>query len=246
MLVSSFLPSAQSRKIRKDWQPLKNAQRSSLVISGGPSFDRDVASVVIGRRHELCVWAINSFVDSPFATTIRPDYYCISDAGCGEEQIDAIAKYTKENNVVTVLPLNFPYKNKFTKILAFDDRQQFIVPQQLPWKPRGYPSNTTWKAIHLARFMTSGPVFVAGFDYDYLNRLRVDSANQLSLKNAHHHGKSLQVLENFPSVSNFCLFYAIDLYLGRRNSPSDTFNLSRSSHIDFLPKITLKEFCGRI
>lgn len=170
---------------------LKNSKRgkTALVLANGPSVARlDPAKIRrLQRENGLEVFAVNSFVSSPMAEVVKPDYYLLSDPAFFypdkfphlTERLTRDMAQLADADIPCFVPLErydaVPFRQKY----GYYDRGNLFLSKITITGPRSYISMTSYKALAAACFMGYDQIYICGFDNDYFLNVVVDEHNDL-------------------------------------------------------------------
>ncbi len=247
-----FLPTRRCRKIKARWESCEEskADRVVVVIAGGPSFTEDMAKILIKYRNSLDIMAMNFYCDNRFSDKLVPDYYVLSDPenlnitnGRLAEKNRNLLSYINSHKTKVICPFGEKWDDLYRPFLVFDDREIYIGRNISPFKPRGYPSNTAFKAVAIAIAMNYQKIFIVGLDYNYPNKLYVNKKNELYLKDEHHYGaKETYYGIHFKNVAHALNWWSFDYQLFSRVNSDNITNVTSNSMIDFYKRIDPVDF----
>lgn len=165
------------------------AGKQVLVLANGPSVAKlDPEKISrLQRESGLEVFAVNSFISSPMAQTVRPDYYLLSDPAFFQperfphltERLTRDMARLAQADIPCFVPLEryggVPFRRKF----GYYDRGNLFLNKITITGPRSYISMTSYKALAAACFMGYDRIYICGFDNDYFLNVVVDEQNDL-------------------------------------------------------------------
>lgn len=246
-LIAIFCLLGLQNKLRREWARLRISAKDIVIIANGPSFNDEIAKKLKENRSKFILIVLNAYIKNDVSSYLRPDFYVLSDPNHPVGLLEQIAAYSKKHRVKCITPKKGALKDYFDNPLLFDDRQCLLLKNQCPWRPRGYPSNTTFKAIACAKFLTTGGIYLFGFDYNISQKLRVDSANDLYLKDEHHYGSKARYVGHLhSSVSAALIFWGADLFFAKRLNSRRVLNITNTSLVDFLSRKSPPEFFAEL
>lgn len=252
LVYKEVIPTRKYRELRKSWAGhMKMAtDRDAVLIAGGPSFTKEMSEIVVRHRSRVDVVAVNFYCKSVTSDSIIPDYYVLSDPGnlrASEPSMrvnnQILTEYLQKHSVRVVCPLANDWVDKYDPFLCFDDEELFLYGNISPLRPRGYPSNTFFKAIAIALALGYGRIFLLGLDYDYPRKLWLDKKNQLYLRDEHHYGQQDTSCEPyFKNVAHALSWWSVDFHLFSRVKAGNIYNVTDSSLVDFYTRISPSDF----
>lgn len=238
--------------IRDKWLPYRNPRRKKcFIIAGGKSFAPEIAEYLIKHREQFDVFAINFFHDSSYSDLIVPDYYVISDPdhfrfdgtplGTSNRHLK---KYIDRHKPCIIAPRLGNWHLFSDQYLPFNDLEDLSTSNISPLYPRGYTSNTAFKAIAAALYMNYTLILLSGFDHNYATHIFVDVDGRLYLKEQHHHcPDSLTPLSDlFESSAHALHCYALNLWTMRHLSSPRILNISDDTLVDCFRRVKIQDF----
>jgi hypothetical protein len=112
-----------------------------------------------------------------------------------------------------------------------------------PRYPRGYTSNTTFKAIALMLKVGYEKIYIMGLDYDYPRKMYLDESNHLFIREEHHYGSVDIDHSNFyDSVGHALHWLSQDYWHLRKLSSPKVVNVTKTSLIDAFARVTPEKF----
>lgn len=248
------IPTRKYKQLRKAWAAHMGmaATRDAVLIAGGPSFTKELSEIVIRHRSRVDVMVVNFYCKSETSNLIIPDYYVLSDPGnlkAGEPSMRAdnqiLADYLGRHSIRVVCPIADDWVQKYEPFLCFDDEELLLYRNISPLRPRGYPSNTFFKAIAIALALGYGRIFLLGLDYDYPRKLWLDRLNNLYFRDEHHYGKQdTPCGVHFKNVAHALCWWSVDFHLFSRLAAANIYNVTDSSLIDIYTRIFPSDFEG--
>lgn len=191
-------PRRWQRKIAKRLAGSKRG-KVALVLGNGPSLDLlDIKRVLeLQNQGVLDIFVVNLFCLTSAAKKISPDFYFLSDPGHKRTQhmtdpVRSLWGYiSNQPSISLCLPAH--WKNPIASIdecLPMDDRSlEGWSRNTAPYRPRGYPSLTAFKALAWAVHLGYDQIFILGWDNNLFQALSVDDKNSL-FQGSHHAGRS--------------------------------------------------------
>lgn len=188
-------PLQKTRKLKGS-----KAGKQALVLANGPSVGKlDPAKIKrLQQAGAFEVFAVNSYISSPLADIVTPDYYLLSDPAffnptkyphLTERLTNDINLLTKRD-VTCFVPLEHynaaPFKHKF----GFYDRGNLFLNKITITGPRCFVSMTAYKALAAACYMGYSQIYICGFDNDYFLNLVVDDNNDMYYIDRHFYDKT--------------------------------------------------------
>lgn len=185
----------QTRKLRGTM-----AGRKAIVLANGPSVGRLDADKInrLKQSHNFDVFAVNSYISSPLAEIVVPDYYLLSDpAFFFPEKYPHLTERLKrdialltEKNIACFVPLEHVDTSPFQKKHGYYDRGNVFLNRITITGPRSYISMTAYKALAAACYMGYSEIYICGFDNDYFLNLVVDENNDMYYIDRHFYDKA--------------------------------------------------------
>jgi len=242
--------------LTKAWKNQKKKKRDKniLIIANGPSFSSELAKNIIKNREYFDVLAMNNYCLNNFSEDLIPDYYLISDPENIEtENIEykkinvELNKYISNERIKYLAPYGKMWESIKKPYLQFNDSQNLSSSSIDPIKPRGYRSNTAFKAIAISLALNYSKIYILGFDYEYPRKLIVSETNKIFLKNEFSFGEEKIDLSNsFESVAHAINWWAQDYWHLRKLKSPNVFNVTSNSMIDIFPRISPENFFNEI
>lgn len=235
----------------KIWANITAPNKNSvIIIANGPSFNKEIAASIISKRKYFHVFTMNSYCLDSISKKLIPDYYLLSDPANFETENEsikvdnnALKKYIKNSAIKFISPYGAKWKFYKKPYLEFNDSQNLSSNNIDPRKPRGYRSNTGFKAIALALALGYNKVFMVGFDFDYPRKITINKSNKIFLKNKHSHSEqNIDASEYFDSVAHAMHWWAQDYWHLKKLSSSKVVNITKNSMIDVFPRMNPKSF----
>ena len=116
-----------------------------------------------------------------------------------------------------------------------------------PRHPRGYRSNTGFKAIALMLALQYSKIFIVGFDYDYPRKIVLDQNNKLFLLDEHSYGsKKIDCSNYFDSVAHAMNWWATDYWHYKKFNSTKVINVTENSMIDIFSRMSTEKFINYI
>jgi hypothetical protein len=242
---------AQSRAVKASWatRPRRHRDRA-VVIAGGPSFSEDIAQCLVEVRDTVDLFAMNFFMLSSRAEQLKPDFYVLSDpahldtSNAAIERLNVqLERYLRETRPRLCVPGLPQWKRYGEPFLCFDDREALIWRNAHPSRPRGYCSNTAFKAIAIAAALGYAQIYVVGLDYDYPRKIVVDQDNKLWLRDEHHYGSQLTDFSAyFRDLGDALAWMAHDYKHLKKLAGEHIYNVTETSMIDAFRRLAPSDF----
>lgn len=248
----------QRLKLRHEWLTLRGsvARSRCFVIAGGPSFTESMAQAIIDNRFKYDVIAMNYFSESPFSRYIKPDIYVLSDPVhlCPSSHPLAplnkrLKSYISEYSPVVVVPNGREWKDFSDCIVPFNDLEDLSSSNISPIYPRGYTSNTAFKAIAVALFLGYEKIVLSGFDHTYASDTYLDSNGKLFLRSRHHYDHDYEdrsIGHLFESSAHAIHCWALNLYAIRHFASNRIVNVTDRTLVDTFATMSISEFLAEI
>jgi hypothetical protein len=241
-----------TRQLLRQWKGIKpKSDRVAVLIAGGPSFTDELAKAVMSARDVVDVFAINFFCRSAWANSLRPDFYVLSDPAHlsgGTEELRSwnamLAEYLHSGDDIRLIaPVSGNWDRFKTPHIRFDDAEAYGSSNTDPRFPRGYPSNTAFKAIAVAQSLGYRRIYVFGLDYDYPRKLFVSETNKVMLREEHHYGvRDADYSIHFASIAHALNWWSYDFRRFAILAGKGVYNVTKTSLIDFFPRISPESF----
>jgi len=237
------------RAINRSWKGVDNKEgKECLIIAGGPSYTEELANELIRNRQGLEVIAINHYHLSRFKDDLVPNYYVLSDPDTFDLELEAgnkLKSYIDLHNITTFTPYGADWVDTSWETIVFNDSENVYSRNINPRGPRGYTSNTAFKAIAIALELGYEKIYIAGLDHDYPRRLGVTKDLRLTLDDAHHYGMTTegpQVYPYFECMAHALHCYALNLWHLRKLRSPKVVNVTDCSMVDVFRRISHKDF----
>lgn len=251
--VFSLLNIRKRLVLCKIWRDFaKSENREVIVIAGGPSFTKELAEHILQNRDRFDVVALNFYCLADCAEWLVPDYYVLSDPA--SIFIDKKTENSKSRTLVSYLnkykpKLCVPYGRYWNKlngiVLRFDDVENLFLKNINPIYPRGYTSNTTFKAIALMLKAGYEKIYLMGLDYDYPRKLFLDKNNRIFVREEHHYGVvDIDHSEFYDSIGHALHWLSQDYWHVKKLKSPRVVNVSETSMIDAFSRVSPAEFIG--
>jgi hypothetical protein len=241
-----------TRRLFKIWKGVKPSKKDAVIIGGGPSFTDDLANSVLCNREMFDLFAINYYCENQHSDNMIPDYYVLSDPATFSSN-DAhlqdknanlkkyLIRHASINLVIPIQASESYYVNRAR--LKFDDRQSIGFNNIDPRYPRGYTSNTLFKALAVALKIGYKNIYIMGFDYNYPSKVYVDQNNEIFLLDQHHYGVTTYSLsDRYVSVAHAMYSWSKDYYYLKHLKRDGVFNVTDSSLVDVFDRMGVKRF----
>ena len=182
-------------------QRLKGSKvgKQALVLANGPSVAKlDPAKISrLQRESGLEVFAVNSFISSPMADIVKPDYYLLSDPAFFQpdkfphltDRLTRDMTRLAEADIPCFVPLERYNGVAFRQKYGYYDRGNLFLNNITITGPRSYISMTSYKALAAACFMGYSQIFICGFDNDYFLNVVIDEHNEMYYIDRHFYDK---------------------------------------------------------
>lgn len=233
------------------WKNLNLIKKDKIIIiANGPSFTDETAKNIISSRENCDVMVINDFHLNSFSKELIPDYYLISDPqNIKTQNIEIkknnilLKKYISNENIKYIAPYGKMWEYLKKPYLIFNDSQNLLSNNIDPRKPRGYRSNTSFKAIAISLALNYKSIYILGFDYEYPRKLIVNHENKIFLKNEFSFGEQLYNLNyDFESLAHAMHWWSLDYWHLRKLKSSKIINVTNNSMIDIFQRMSPQSF----
>jgi hypothetical protein len=232
----------------------KPNKREVIIIGGGPSFTQEISNKIIECQELFNIVAINFYCLNDQSKKLIPDYYVLSDPAhlntkhaATIEKNNQLKSYLKKNRCKLLAPYGADWDEYSHPFATFNDTENLFTNNINPRSPRGYTSNTMFKAIALMRAIGFEKIYVVGFDFDYPRKLFLDKNNTLFLKEEHHYNVVNSDYSNvFDSVGHALHWWAQDYWHLKKLSTPRVINVTETSMIDAFQRMTPKDFIETI
>ena len=252
-LLFSLFDSFNLRKatsIYSSLSSLRSYRRSDVcvVIAGGPSFCDQAAHAVSTLQSNFDVFTINRFYCNPVSSSINSTFHLVSDPGLileesNHEALYLLHEYINTSTTKLLVPYNNIFTNEFPECFYFNDIENLLSANIHPLYPRGYPSNSAFKALAISTFLSYKRIYIFGLDYDMPHSLSVSSTNELIFSLKHHFKSEIVSYSHlYDSFAHALHSWSLDFHHLRKFSKYCIFNVSTKSLVDTFPKLTLDQF----
>ena len=235
--------------INRCWKRVKKRHKKEcLIIAGGPSYTEEIAEALKRNRKGLEIIAINHYHLSRFKDDLVPSYYILSDPDTLSLDPEAgrqLISYIDSHKITTCTPYGASWVDKSWETMVFNDSENVYSRNIDPRKPRGYASNTAFKAIAIAFRLGYKKIYVVGLDHDYPRRLSVTKDLRLTLDDAHHYEMPQEepaIYPYFECMAHALHCYALNLWHLRKLHSPKIVNVTDSSMVDVFERVSKKDF----
>jgi hypothetical protein len=177
--------------------------RNALLLANGPSVNLlDPGKLRLLQAGGADLFVLNDFACSSLFDQVIPDYYILTDplnffdtrAYASKEEVAGIlerAEIVAERLRKTRCTVCVPYHRcaqartifGTERVLPMADGSSFVFGTvRSPLLPRRYIDRTSYKALILAGYLGYDRIFIAGFDCDAIQTMRVDRKNQIAFR----------------------------------------------------------------
>ncbi|GAA4408751.1 hypothetical protein GCM10023187_31130 [Nibrella viscosa] len=180
---------------------LKGSKRAkqAIVLANGPSVAKLDPQKIARLQQEsgFEVFAVNSYISSPLAEVVVPDYYLLSDPAFFyperyphlTERLQRDMALLSQTDITCFVPLEHYRKAPFRKKFGYYDRGNLFLSRITITGPRSYISMTSYKALAAACYMGYSQIYICGFDNDYFLNLMVDEHNDMYYIDKHFYDR---------------------------------------------------------
>lgn len=237
-------------KISNEWGRKvseENKNKEIVLIAGGPSYNDELAEFLLKNRDDYVLMVVNYYVLNKFSEKIIPDYYVLSDPltliSVPSENNSKLYKYIKDNKIKIICPIKGGWEVIENAYLRFDDRECLLFGSVKPDLPRGYTSNTFFKAIAMATALKFRKIYLFGFDYDYFSKISLDENNRIKFKSQHHYGVEYEDLSfQYESIGHLLNHLSRDHYYISNLKNDRIINVTEKSMIDCFERMSPEYF----
>ena len=250
-ILTFFRIRSETRRLKSIWDRVeKKRDKLAVIIAGGPSFDKCLLDHLLLNRSNYEIYVINFYCKNELSNSLLPDYYVLSDpahlAPLNEDTRISnltLKRYIKKHKIRLCCPISGDWSDYGSSYLCFDDKEVLFSSNVHPKYPRGYPSNTTFKAIALAQALEYKKIFLLGLNYDYPRNIFLDKSNKLMLRSNHHYGSTITDYSiYYESVSHALNWWSYDFLYFSKLKSANTVNVTADSMIDCFERILPKDF----
>lgn len=238
-VIESLRVSKRAR-LRGQLVPRPSARRHAFVICGGPSYTPEVAECLKQVRDSVDVYALNWYCENASAREIVPDFYVLSDPAHLspppelEARAERLFDYLTSNDIKVVVPEGRRWVRRVKGLRAFhfNDTEAMVFGNYRLDLPRGYRSNTSFKAIAFALNVGYDRIVVSGLDYNYPNKIFLKEG-RLHLRDEHHYGvKESDYSIYFEGVGHALNWWSLDYLSMQCLASTSIVNISEGSLAD--------------
>ncbi|WP_345247148.1 hypothetical protein [Nibrella saemangeumensis] len=223
----------------------------ALVLANGPSVGKlDVQKIArLQQENGFEVFAVNSYISSPLAQVIAPDYYLLSDPAFFNpekyphltERLTRDISLLSQTDVTCFVPLEHYRTASFRRKYGYYDRGNLFLNRITITGPRSYVSMTAYKALAAACYMGYSQIYICGFDNDYFLNLMVDEKNDMYYIDRHFYDKPGSTPSkirdtNARSVGELLYFHHYLFKHLEKFKSYPIINLNREGLVDCFPK----------
>jgi hypothetical protein len=234
--------------------------KRALILGNGPSLGK--LNVLFAKQQQelgnLHVYCVNNFLEMELPGDLIPDFVVMSDPDHNlnlfSSSSPAVWSYlVRLDQIKPVTPTSWhpiPTRKECERreCLHFDDRSlQGFSRNISPLKPRSYPSLTAFKALAFALSSRYEEVFILGIDNTGLANVSVSPKNRIQLMSNHasaNYAPNLDMTEYYRNGIGDVFYDVSETFLGMKRAfkGERVINLDRSGLIDFIPKISSKNW----
>ena len=239
---------AKRWRLKREWD--RQERRSGLeciVIAGGPSFTDKLARALIHSKRKIDVLALNYYCLSKHADELVPRGYVLSDPNTMTWKASEIKDYLSKHEIIVYSPYGAIWTDGIQRRTFFNDSENVYSNNIDPRYPRGYTSNTAFKAIAIALELGYDKVYIAGLDHDYPRRINVAEDRRLTLDNVHHYDKTREqpeVYPHFECIAHALHCYALNFWHLRKLRSPRVVNITSTSMVDTFERMREDDFIG--
>lgn len=227
---------------------------TAIVIADGPSFSSEIAENIVLKRRHFDIITMNHYCLNEVSNKLIPDYYLLSDPeNVKTENIktqkinETIKKYILNDAIKFISPYGKRWEVYKKPFLQFNDSENLSSNNIDPLHPRGYRSNTGFKAIALMLALQYSKIFIIGFDYDYPRKIVLDKNNKLFLLDEHSYGsEKIDCSNYFDSVAHALNWWATDYWHYKKFKSPKVINVTENSMIDVFSRMSTEKFINYI
>ena len=145
------------------------------------------------------------------------------------------------------MPYGLEWKKFLTPYLIFDDDENPFSNNIHPCFPRGYTSNTMFKAIAIALALKYKKIFLFGFDYDFPKNLFLTEKNSIYLIYKSSDGAiKKNYSQIFDSVGHALFWWSQDFINLKKLKSKKIINVTDVSMIDVFKRMNFLQFSNFI
>ena len=235
----------------KKWKNLDfPKQKNVIIIANGPSFNKELAEAILSKRKFFDIAVMNNYFLNNYSNKIIPNYYVLSDPEHVQTQSDkqtklneTLKKFILDNNIKLFAPNEKRWEQFQKSFIPFNDFQNLSSNNIDPRKPRGYTSNTGFKALALMLALNYEKIYVVGLDFDYPSYIMLDGSNQIYLKREHSYGDVKDNLSHeFDSVGHALNWWSENYWHLRKLKSKKIINVTDKSMIDAFKRLSIDNF----
>lgn len=222
--------------------------RTCVLIAGGPSFTPAASKFLQSLQPHIDIFTINRFFNNPFSSSLISSYHLVSDPDLildpsNRETLSRLKSFLLVNSTNLIVPYNTIFRQEFPQAAFFNDVENLLSNNLSPLYPRGYPSNSAFKALAVAIFLGYPRIYVFGLDYDMPHSLSVSTNNELIFDLKHNYGsKTVSYSHLYDSFGHALHSWSLDFHHLKKFRSSHIYNVSPNSLVDCFPKLSLDEF----
>jgi len=254
-VLLNFINIKKKLYLHRKWNNINFLRKDSvIIIADGPSFNLDIAENIILKRKHFDIIAMNHYCLNGISKKLIPDYYLLSDPeNVKTENIlskkinESLKKYILNDSIKFISPYGKRWEIYKKPFLQFNDSENLTSNNIDPRHPRGYRSNTGFKAIALMLALQYSKIYIVGFDYDYPRKIVLDKNNKLFLLDEHSYGsENLDCSNYFDSVAHAMHWWATDYWHFKKLSSPKVINVTKTSMIDVFSRMNTEDFINYI
>lgn len=191
------------------------------------------------------MFAVNFYCLSERAKDLVPQGYILSDPKTLTWKAKELEEYLTRHEIMVYVPYGAKWVPPNWKTTFFNDSENVYSKNIDPRKPRGYTSNTAFKAIAIALELGYEKVFITGLDHDYPRRLNVTEDLGLTLDDVHHYDKKREmprIYPHFECMAHALHCYSLNLWHLRKLSSPRVVNVTTTSMVDVFERMRERDF----
>ena len=234
-------------QLRREWKDCECKEREiCLIIGGGRSFTDELAEAIARSGWCFDIFGVNYYSNSTHSKVIIPSHYVLSDPNTMKLAGAAVLKkYIIEHNIQVFMPYGVKWGTEFKNTRFFNDQENVYSNNIDPRFPRGYTSNTAFKAIAIALRLGYEKIFLFGMDHDYPRELKVLEDCRLVSREHHHYDDSNSINDlsiEYDSVAHALHCYALNFWHLRKLRSDRIVNVTDTSLIDSFNRMSPRVF----
>ena len=233
-------------RLRREWEEMEQKKdRECIIVAGGPSFTDELAVALIDARDRFDVMGVNHYCMSKYSRHLIPDSIVLSDPHTLSWEGDSLKQYLADHRIRVFAPYGSEWAESLDKRTLFNDSENIYSDNIDPRYPRGYTSNTSFKALAIALKLGYRRIYILGLDHDYPRRLSVDKDGRVMLLDKHHYptpGGEGMVASHFECVAHALHCYALNFWHLDKLASAKVINVTDTSLVDSFRRQDIKDF----